>query len=58
MRGDGYSRSESVAVSVVDDDGDPVPFETRDPYYNPRQDPDNEMAQHYKISVVETVTFR
>ena len=55
VRGTGYARSESAATTTDEDTTTPLTISTRMPYYNPRQEPDNEMAMPYKISVGETV---
>ncbi|MCY3883960.1 MAG: hypothetical protein OXG24_03490, partial [Gammaproteobacteria bacterium] len=58
IRGMGYSRAESAATTLDEDGTTTLMATTRMPYYNPRQDPDNEMATPYKISVGETVDLQ
>ena len=55
VRGTGYARSESAETTLDEDGTTALRQMTRMPYYNPRQEPDNEMAKPYKISVGETV---
>lgn len=57
VRGTGYARQESAETTQDATPADLV-ITTRMPYYNPRQEPDNEMAMPYKISVGETVDLR
>ena len=57
VRGTGYARQESAETTQDATPADLV-ITTRMPYFNPRQEPDNEMAMPYKISVGETVDLR
>ncbi len=58
IRGSGFSRAESAATTTDEDDTTTLSITTRMPYFNPRLEPDNEMAKHYKISVGETVDLQ
>ena len=55
VRGTGFARRESAAATTDEDTTTLLEITTRKRYYNPRQQPADKDAKHYKISVGETV---